>query len=71
MYQSEKCTSESEKDLALMGKLLYWCSGDVDTAIEVFKGSPYALVKDDKHTAKLERSVTVRKQYAASTEKWI
>jgi putative DNA primase/helicase len=55
-YQSKKCISESEKDLALMGKLLYWCSGDADTAIEVFKGSPYALVKDDKHTAKLERS---------------
>ena len=55
-YQSEKCTSESEKDFALMGKLLYWCSGNADAAIEVFKGSPYALVKDDKHTAKLERS---------------
>lgn len=27
-YQSEKCISESEKDLALMGKLLYWCSGN-------------------------------------------
>ncbi|WP_278278675.1 hypothetical protein [Acetivibrio saccincola] len=25
-YQSDKCTSESEADLALMGKLLYWCS---------------------------------------------
>ena len=23
-YQSEKCTSEGEKDLALIGKLLYW-----------------------------------------------
>ena len=55
-YQSEKCTSESEKDLALMGKLLYWCSGNADTAIEVFKDSPYAMAKDDKHIAKLERS---------------
>lgn len=55
-YQSEKCTSESEKDLALMGKLLFWCSGDVDTAIEAFIGSPYAKGKDDKHIAKLERS---------------
>ncbi len=27
-YQSEKCTSESEADLALMGKLLYRCSGN-------------------------------------------
>jgi len=55
-YQSEKCTSESEKDLALMGKLLYWCSGNADVAIEAFKGSPYAKGKDDNHTAKLERS---------------
>ena len=55
-YQSEKCTSESEKDLALMGKLLYWCSGNVGTAIEAFKDSPYARRKDDKHIAKLERS---------------
>jgi putative DNA primase/helicase len=55
-YQSEKCTSESEADLALMGKLLYWCSGNIDAAIEAFIGSPYAKGKDDKHTAKLERS---------------
>jgi putative DNA primase/helicase len=41
-YQSEKCTSESEKDLALIGKLLYWCSGDSDATIEAFKASPYA-----------------------------
>jgi putative DNA primase/helicase len=55
-YQSEKCTSESEKDLALMGKLLYWCSGNADAAIENFKDSPYAMAKDNKHTTKLERS---------------
>ena len=55
-YQSEKCISEREKDLALMGKLLYWCSGNVGTAIEAFKDSPYARGKADKHTAKLERS---------------
>ena len=55
-YQSEKCTSESEADLALMGKLLYWCSGNADVAIEAFKGSPYAKGKDDNHTAKIERS---------------
>ena len=55
-YQSEKCTSESEADLALMGKLLYWCSGNADAAIEAFKGSPYAKGKDDNHTAKIERS---------------
>lgn len=54
-YQSEKCISESEKDLALMGKLLYWCSGNAEAAIEAFKDSPYARSKDDKHTAKLER----------------
>lgn len=55
-YQSEKCTSESEKDLALMGKLLYWCCGDADLAIGAFKTSPYAKDKDDKHIARLERS---------------
>jgi len=55
-YQSEKCTSESEADLALMGKLLYWCSGNLDAAIEAFMNSPYAEGKDDKHTTKLERS---------------
>jgi putative DNA primase/helicase len=55
-YQSQKCTSESEADLALMGKLLYWCSGNSDAAIETFKDSPYAMAKDNKHTAKLERS---------------
>ena len=55
-YESEKCTSESETDLALMGKLLYWCSGNVDAAIEAFINSPYAEQKDDKHTTKLERS---------------
>jgi putative DNA primase/helicase len=54
-YQSDKCTSESEKDLALMGKMLYWCSGDVDAATEAFMKSPYAAGKDDKHTSKLER----------------
>jgi putative DNA primase/helicase len=52
-YHSEKCTSESEADFALMGKLLYWCSGNADAAIEAFKGSPYAKGKDDNHTAKL------------------
>src|SRR5690606_6236687 len=55
-YQSEKCTSESEADLALMGKLLYWCSGNMDAAIDAFINSPYASRKDDKHTTKLERS---------------
>ncbi len=55
-YQSDKCTSESEKDLALMGKLMYWCSGNADAAIEAFINSPYAAEKDDKHTTKLERS---------------
>ncbi len=55
-YQSEKCTSESEADLALLGKLLYWCSGNVDMAVVAFMKSPYAALKDDKHTTKLERS---------------
>lgn len=55
-YQSEKCISESEKDFALMGKLLYWCSGNADAAIEAFKASPYTTGKDSKHTNKLERT---------------
>jgi len=55
-YQSGKCTSESEKDLAMMGKLLYWCSGNADEAIDAFINLPYAASKDEKHTTKLERS---------------
>lgn len=59
-YQSEKCTSESEADLALMGKLLYWCSGNVNAAIEAFINSPYAAGKDDKHTPSWSGRITFK-----------
>lgn len=55
-YESERCISESEKDLALMGRLLYWCSGDVDMAVDSFMNSPYVAMKDTEHTGKLERA---------------
>lgn len=54
-YESERCISESEKDLALMGRLLYWCSGDVDMAVDAFMTSPHVEKKDIKHAGKLNR----------------
>lgn len=50
------CKSESEKDLALLGKLLYWCCGDINSAISAFKRSTFALSKDANHLKKMERS---------------
>ncbi len=47
--------NESEKDAALMSRLLYWCNADVSKAIELFKQSPFALQKDDEHRRKMER----------------
>lgn len=46
---------ESADDLALMGKLLYWCNADVDLAIKYFLESPYAQQKNEAHKKKLER----------------
>lgn len=46
---------ESSDDLALMGKLLYWCNADVDIAIKHFMESPYTQQKDEDHKKKLER----------------
>lgn len=54
-YESERCISESEKDLALMGRLLYWCSGDVERAVDAFMALPHVAMKDIKHTGKLNR----------------
>lgn len=46
---------ESADDLALMGKLLYWCNADVDLAIKYFLESPYTHQKNEAHKKKLER----------------
>lgn len=54
-YESERCISESEKDLALLGRLLYWCSGDVERAVDAFMASPHVAMKDTMHTGKLDR----------------
>lgn len=47
--------NESEKDAALMSRLLYWCNADVSRAIDLFKQSPFAMGKDEEHRSKLER----------------
>lgn len=46
---------ESADDLALMGKLLYWCNADVNIAIKYFMESPYTKQKDQNHRKKLDR----------------
>lgn len=46
---------ESADDLALMGKLLYWCNGNINLSIKYFKESPHAKQKDESHKKKLER----------------
>ena len=46
---------ESADDLALMGKLLYWCNGNINLAIKYFKESPHSKQKDESHKRKLER----------------
>lgn len=47
--------NESEDDMGLMGKLMYWCNNNVEQAIQAFCDSPYASQKDSKHQAKLKR----------------
>lgn len=47
--------NESEKDAALLARLLYWCNGDTEKAISAFKQSPFAAGKDEEHRRKLER----------------
>ena len=47
--------NESEKDAALMSRLLYWCNADVSRAIDLFKQSPFAMGKDEQHRRKMER----------------
>ena len=47
--------NESEKDAALMSRLLYWLNGDIKTAISVFLSSPFVKQKDVEHTKKLTR----------------
>lgn len=46
---------ESANDIALMNKLAFWCSRDVDLMVSAFRSSPYAAQKDEQHRAKLER----------------
>lgn len=48
--------NESEKDAKLLSKLLYWCNGDIEEAIERFLSSPFVAGKDDAHKRKLDRS---------------
>ena len=47
---------ESAKDMALMGKLLYWTSNDDELAMETFLDSPFVASKDEAHQKKLERA---------------
>lgn len=47
--------NESERDAALLARLLYWCNGDTEKAISAFKQSPFAAGKDEEHRRKLER----------------
>lgn len=47
--------NESERDAALLSRLLYWCNGDIDAAISCFLQSPFAQNKDEEHKRKLER----------------
>ena len=47
--------NESERDAALLARLLYWCNGDTEKAIFAFKQSPFAAGKDEEHRRKLER----------------
>ncbi len=48
--------SESENDMGLMSKLLYWTNGNADEAIKAFLSSPYASQKDPAHKKKIQRS---------------
>ncbi|TCT14541.1 putative DNA primase/helicase [Natranaerovirga pectinivora] len=54
-YGTRPNKDESADDLALMGKLLYWCNADVDLAIKYFMASPYTKQKDKSHLKKLDR----------------
>lgn len=47
--------NESERDAALMARLLYWLDGDIDRAIRYFMESPFVAGKDEHHRRKLER----------------
>lgn len=52
---------ESANDNGFMSKLMYWCNNDIDLAVETFRNSPYALLKDSKHNRKLYRSDYLRR----------
>ncbi len=54
-YGKGTLKSESENDCALMGRLMYWCNNDIDSAIKAFRSSPYARQKDEEHKKKMDR----------------
>lgn len=48
-------SDESANDNGFMAKLMYWFKNDIETAISVFKDSPFAKSKDDRHIKKMNR----------------
>lgn len=54
-------TDESANDNGFVSKLMYWCNNDIDLAVDTFRKSPYALLKDSKHDRKLDRSDYLRR----------
>lgn len=73
-YEGDFITQdESAKDMALMGKLLYWTSNDDELAIETFMDSPFVAGKDEAHQKKLERADYIERTINAvrpSTTAW-
>lgn len=47
--------NESADDLALFGKLAYWCNGNAGLIEQAFFESPYYSQKDDEHKKKCDR----------------
>lgn len=57
LWEGHRSTAdESANDIALMNKLAFWCSRDVDLMVSAFRSSPYAAQKDDQHREKMERA---------------
>ncbi len=52
---ARKNGNESSDDMALMNKLAYWCSRNVEQMVTAFLRSPHAAQKDEKHQKKAER----------------
>ena len=73
--------NESADDIALMNKLAYWCSADINAMLKAFLSSPYHAQKDESHKQKCRRSdylpntarnacETLRSTAAADFERW-